>query len=88
MADPPTDPPSPADVPPLQIAESAAPALAVGNVHALRDIPVIDGRTLPLKVPEHASVVFVVGIERLATPFLTPSVVVHVSSSASVKLDG
>ena len=88
VAEPPKLPPKAPEVPPLQIADNALPALTVGAEQPLTLIPVCDGQQLPLAVEVQASEVFDVGMVRLDTTFRTPSVVVYVCSLIFVKLVG
>ena len=74
VADPPVVPPKAAEVPPLQMALKAVPALAVGCVQLLTLTPDIEARAELLKVVAQRSVVLEVGKDLLATPFLTASV--------------
>lgn len=88
VAEPPTEPPRPDVVPPLQIADNALPAFTVGAEQPLTLIPVCDGQQFPLEVEVQASEVFDVGMVRLDTTFRTASVFVDVCSSIFVKLVG
>ncbi len=54
VAEPPTLPPKPEEVPPLQIALKVPPTFTVGGVHAFKLIPVIEANLefgVPLLVP-------------------------------------
>ena len=89
VAEPPVEPPKAAEVPPLQIALKALPALAVGCVPQLLILaPVIEANALPLKVVAQRSVVLEAGNDLLAIAFLMPSVDEPVCSFTIVKLVG
>lgn len=74
VAEPPTEPPKAAEDCPLQMALNAVPALAVGCVHGLIAIPVMDASEELLKVVAQGSAVVEAGIVRSATPDLIASV--------------